>query len=599
MTRPHYAPGVPDHIEPPTQPLSSLLENAVAHHGERVAIDFIGKETTYQELSDQVTKAAAMLSLAGVREGDVVAVALPNCPQHITVAYATWALGATLAEHNPLASDAELLAQLENHGANVIVGWENTISRIADQLTGKTVIAVDLTAALPFRSRMLLKLPLRAAREQRAKMRARVPEFVHSYEKLLESAPGSFSAVTPDMDSVAVYLHTGGTTGTPRAACLTHRNIMSNYAQIRAWLPMMVDGKETIGAVLPFFHAFGLGLSLVLSIGLGATIMALPQFDPDMLLAANRRHPFTFFGGVPPMYDRIMDSMGPKDSFERLKYSVSGAMALDPDLAKRWEKATKSLIIEGYGMTEASPVISGSPVSEARRPSTLGLPFPSVEVRIVDPENITEDVAPGEVGELLVKGPNVFAGYLDDEEETEATLLPGGWLRTGDLVRMEDSFLVMADRKKELIINSGFNVYPSQVEEAVRSMPEVRDVAVVGLPDGPKGETVVAALVLEPGTTVTLDQVRRWTEHKISHYAMPKSIAILDSLPRSQIGKVMRRTVKEQLAEWELQAGQWRERVGERAEELLTKAQQGLRDQLDHKDKEEDDGQGPDEPENS
>lgn len=599
MTRPHYAPGVPDHIEPPTQPLSSLLENAVAHHGDRVAIDFIGKETTYQELSDQVTKAAAMLSLAGVRKGDVVAVALPNCPQHITVAYATWALGATLAEHNPLASDAELLAQLENHGANVIVGWENTISRIADRLTGKTVIAVDLTSALPFRSRMLLKLPLRAAREQRAKMRARVPEFVHSYEKLLESAPGSFTAVTPDLDSVAVYLHTGGTTGTPRAACLTHRNIMSNYAQIRAWLPMMVDGKETIGAVLPFFHAFGLGLSLVLSIGLSATIMALPQFDPHMLLASNRRHPFTFFGGVPPMYDRILDAMGPKDSFERLKYSVSGAMALDPDLATRWEKATKSLIIEGYGMTEASPVISGSPVSEARRPSTLGLPFPSVDVRIVDPENITEDVAPGEVGELLVKGPNVFAGYLDDEEETEATLLPGGWLRTGDLVRMEDSFLVMADRKKELIINSGFNIYPSQVEEAVRSMPEVRDVAVVGLPDGPKGETVVAALVLEPGTTVTLDQVRRWTEHKISHYAMPKSIAILDSLPRSQIGKVMRRTVKEQLAEWELQAGQWRERVGERAEELLTKAQQGLRDQLDHKDKADDDDQGPGEPDNS
>lgn len=571
MARPHYAPGVPDEAEPAVHPLTWLLDEATRNFPDRAAMDFMGKETTYQELADSVTRTAAMLSLAGVRQGDVVAVSLPNCPQHVAVAYAAWSLGATLAEHNPLASKGELVAQVRNHGGTVFVGWEKTIATIADELSDLTLIAVDLTSELPLRSRFLLKLPLKAAKAQKEKLRAEVPDHVHSYERLVESAPASFTAVTPDLDDVAVYLHTGGTTGSPKAVCLTHRNIMSNYLQIRAWLPVFKDGQEVIGAVLPFFHAFGMMLSLILSIGLASTIMVLPQFDPKMLLAANRRHPMTFFGGVPPMYDRIIDAMTDKDNFDAMKYSISGAMPLDPELAKKWEDVSGSLIIEGYGMTEASPVIAGSPVSEERRPSTLGLPFPSVDIKVVNPENITEEVPDGEIGELLVRGPNVFIGYLDNPEETEETLVEGGWLRTGDLVRMDDGFIVMADRKKELIIHSGFNIYPSQVEDAVRSMPGVADVAVIGVPDGSRGEAVVAALVLEPGVTVTLDQVRRWTQDRVSHYAMPKSIAVLDELPRSQIGKVMRRSVKEQLATWELQAGQWFEKISESSEESYQK----------------------------
>ncbi|WP_182354608.1 AMP-binding protein [Flaviflexus huanghaiensis] len=579
MGRQHYAPGVPDEIELPTKPLPDLLNRAVAEFPTRHAIDFIGAKTSYEELADMVRKTASMLTLAGIKRGDVVAAILPNCTQHVALAYATWSIGAILAEHNPLAPAKELVAQIENDGAQVVIGWEKTLVDLADMLPDRTVIAVNLTAALPKRSQMLLKLPLKAARAQRDKMRGRVPSHVYSFEKMVASAPSSFVAEGPDVHDVAVYLHTGGTTGSPKAVCLTHFNLMANCEQVIAWL-QFDRGEETVGSILPFFHAFGMMLSLILSIGLAATQDILPTFDPDMLIAANKRHPITFFGGVPPMYERILDSARGEKLFSKLRYSVSGAMPLDPDLARRWEEATDSLLIEGYGMTEASPVISGSPVSSSRRPSTLGLPFPSVDVKVVDPENIENEVPDGEIGELLVRGPNVFVGYLNDPEETEQTLLHGEWLRTGDLVKMDDGFLVMADRRKELIITSGFNIYPSQVEEAVRSMPGIRDVAVVGMPDGSRGEAVVAALVLEPGASIDLENVRKWTQDKLSHYSMPRSIAIMDELPRSQLGKVMRRSVRDQLDELELQAGVWRSKLSATGDDLRERATE-LRERIE------------------
>lgn len=571
MVRKHYSDGVPDSIELPTEPLPDLLNRAIAEFPNRHAIDFIGQKTSYAELGELVKKTASMLSLAGVKRGDVVAAILPNCTQHVALAYATWSIGAILAEHNPLAPAKELVAQIENHDGKVVVGWEKTLSELADQLPGRTIISVNLTAALPKRSQMLLKLPIKAARAQKEKMRGRVPSHVYSFEKLVASAPATFVAEGPDVNDVAVYLHTGGTTGSPKAVCLTHSNLVSNNDQVVAWL-QFERGKETIGSVLPFFHAFGMMLSLILSVGLAATQNVLPSFDPAMLIAANKRHPITFFGGVPPMYDKLIAAFEGEKPFTKLRYSVSGAMPLDPDLARRWEEATDSYIIEGYGMTEAAPVISGSPVSPARRPSTLGLPFPSVDVKIVDPENIENELPEGEIGELLVRGPNVFIGYLNQPDETAETLIDGEWLRTGDLVKMDDGFLVMADRRKELIINSGFNIYPSQVEEAVRSMPGIQDVAVVGMPDGSRGEAVVAALVLEPGASIDLENVRKWTQDKISHYSMPRSIAILDELPRSQLGKVMRRSVREQLQDLELQAGQWQKRLSATGDDLRERA---------------------------
>lgn len=557
-------------VDLPTEPVTALLDAAVAGHGDRVALEFLGTTVTYRELGAAVARAAALLAAAGVRPGDRVALVMPNCPQHVVAFYATLRLGAVVAEHNPLAPAAEIQEQLEAHGARVVVAWEKALDQVVPggDPHGRTVFAVDLTAALPRRSRTLLSLPLPAARRQRDALRGPVPPGVRSWDREASRAPALPASVpVPDVTDLAVLIHTGGTTGVPKAVALTHLNLMVNAAQGEAWVGGLRHGAETFYAVLPFFHAFGMTLSLTFAVRMAATQVVLPKFDVDMVLAAMRRLPATFFPGVPPMFDRLARAAQERGAdLSSVRYSISGAMALDPEVAARWETVTGGLIIEGYGMSEASPIVLGNPFTTDRRPGALGLPFPSTEIRVVDPEDPAVDVPDGEPGELLVRGPQVFAGYYRRPDETAEVLLEGGWLRTGDIVRRgEDGFVVLADRRKELIISGGFNVYPSQVEDAVRSMPGVSDVAVVGVPDGSRGESVVAALILEPGAQVDLESVRRWTQERLSHYAMPRRIAVLDELPRSQLGKVLRRKVREQLLE-----------VGEHVQSAVSAMGEGL-----------------------
>lgn len=543
----------------PAPTTSHLLAEAVERWPDRVALDFLGATTTYRELAAQVSQAAAALAGLGVSPGDRVGVVLPNCPQHVVVFYAAHALGATVAEHNPLAAPEEIRAQLDRHGSQVVVAWEHAVAAVAPggDTRGRTVMAVDLTAALPRRTRLLLRLPLRAARAQRDKLRASVPATVGSWDLTVAQAAPAPHTPGSSPDDVAVLLPTGGTTGTPKLVPLTHANLMANVAQGRQWVPGLREGEETFGAVLPFFHAFGMTLCLTFAVSMGATQVVLPTFDVDMVLAAMKRRPLTFLAGVPPMFDRLEAASreaGSTELLRPLRFALSGAMALDPEVAQRWEAATGGLVIEGYGMTEGAPVLLGNPFGPGRRPGRLGVPFPDTEVRIVDPEHVDDDpdaadVPDGQVGELLVRGPQVFGGYLDAPEESAEVLLPGGWLRTGDLVTRDpaDGSIALADRRKELIISGGFNIYPSQVEEAVRAMPGVVDVAVVGMPDGSRGEHVVAALVLEPGVTVELGQVREWLQGKVSRYALPRAVHVMEELPRSQLGKVLRRRVREHL----------------------------------------------------
>ncbi|MGC5585447.1 AMP-binding protein [Ornithinimicrobium sp. W1665] len=568
----------------PAPTTTTLLEQTARRWPERVAVDFLGATTTYAELADQVAAAARVLAGLGVGPGDRVALVLPNCPQHVVAFYAVTSLGATVAEHNPLAAPEEVRAQLKLHGARVVVAWEHAVGTVLPQEgQDRTVLAVDLSAAMPWRTRLLLRLPVKAARAQRAKLRAPVPEGVGSWDREVAAALGSGRARRgtgtspggtdergaqrhtpgPSPEDVAVLLPTGGTTGTPKLVPLTHANLMANVAQGRQWVPGLQEGEETFGAVLPFFHAFGMTLSLTFAVSMGATQVVLPNFDVDMVLAAMRRRPWTFLAGVPPMLDRLA-AAGEENPelLHPLRYAISGAMALQPEVADRWEAATGGLVIEGYGMTECSPIALGNPFGPERRPGTLGIPFPGTEIRVVDPDLVEEDadapdVPDGEVGELLVRGPQVFGGYLDAPEETAQVLLPGGWLRTGDLVRRDpaDGFVALADRRKELIVSGGFNIYPSQVEEAVRGMPGVVDVAVVGLPDTSLGEHVVAALVLEPGASVDLPSVREWLQDKVSRYAVPRDLHVLDDLPRSQLGKVLRRHVRERILALRERAG--------------------------------------------
>lgn len=554
-----YAPGVPADIPVLDEPLTAALERSAAEHPSRVALDFMGAVTTYDTLWRRVQHAAEALREIGVRKGDRVALVLPNCATHVVAFYAILRLGAIVVEHNPTYSADELAKQMSDSGATTAIVWEVAVASVLaaqPRTQVRTVVVVDLTRDLPAAKRGALLLPVPAARKLRATMRAPLPSDArllrwHRIVARARALPADHPS--PTGDDIALLQYTGGTTGVPKGAILRHRNVVANAAQGIAWTQHR-DAEETIGAALPFFHAFGMTLCLSYAIRLAATVVIFPKFDVDQVLAAQQRRPMTFFPGVPPMFERLAAGARAQGvDMTGCRHAISGAMSLPGETASAWEEVTGGILVEGYGLTETSPVILGNPMTTARRPGYLGIPFPSSEMRVTDPEDPTRLVAPGERGELLVAGPQVFSGYWQQPEDTANVLVEidgRTWLRTGDIVVVEDAgFVRLVDRIKEVIITGGFNVYPSQVEDLLREMPEIGDVAVVGVPGGGDlGEKVVAAIVLAEGVTkVELSAVRAWSEQRLARYAHPRDLVILPELPRSQIGKVLRRVVREEI----------------------------------------------------
>jgi long-chain acyl-CoA synthetase len=546
VTSPVDLPAIPD------EPLTAALERAAVDHPDRVAVDFLGATMTYAELSDEVARAAGALLALGVQPGDRVAIALPNSTQHLVAFQAALRVGGVVVEHNPTYSTGELAHQLADSGATVALVWTKAVPAVLearDRTALRTVVAVDLAHDLPRVSRWALHLPVPKARRTAAAMRGPVPDDVPLWHRLVRAAtPLPADHPRPSSSDVALLQYTGGTTGTPKAAVLTHRNLVANALQGHAWT-RHERGREVVYGVLPFFHAFGLTLCLAYSVRIAATLVVLPSFDPALVLAAQRRRPGTFLPAVPPMLDRLVTAADEAGvSLRTFTHAISGAMALPAATAQRWEEATGGLVVEGYGMTETSPVALGNPFDATRRPGALGLPFPGTEVRVVSQQDVTVDVPRGEPGELLVRGPQVFAGYWGRPDETAEQLLGDGWLRTGDVVRVDDDgFVLLVDRIKEMIVTGGFKVYPSQVEAHLRTMPGIRDVAVVGVPGGDMGESVVAAVVLDEGHEIDLAAVRDWCARHLARYAVPRRLVVLPDLPRSQVGKVLRRVVRDQV----------------------------------------------------
>lgn len=543
--------GTPLEVAIPDEALTAALDRAAQRWPERAAVDFLGATTTYRDLADAVARGAQVLLDLGVKPGDRVALVMPNCTGHVIAFYAALRIGAVVVEHNPTYTTGELAHQLADSGAVVALVWEKAVPRVLESLPRtslKAVVAVDLAADLSRGKRLALRLPLPSARRVRDAMCGKVPPAFPMWHRLVaKAAPLDPAHPVPSASDVALLQYTGGTTGTPKGAMLTHRNLVANAVQGHAWTGAQ-PGTEVVYGVLPFFHAFGLTLCLSYAIRVGATLVAFPSFDPERVLATQKRRPGTFLPAVPPMLDRLAAAAESSGAdLTSFRYAISGAMALPESTAQKWERVTGGLVIEGYGMTETSPVALGNPLTDARRPGTLGLPFPSTSIRIVDPADVTREVEPGERGELLIRGPQVFAGYWERPDETAEQLLDDGWLRTGDIVTVDETgWVVLVDRIKEVIVTGGFKVYPSQVEEHLRTMPGVADVAVVGIPGGDLGETVVAAVVLEPGADrVDLDAVRAWGERHLARYALPRRLVVLDELPRSQVGKVLRRVVRE------------------------------------------------------
>lgn len=551
-----YAPGVPHDIELPAGSLYDLLETSVAAYPDNVALEFFGGTTSYRELGEQVSRAAAGLRGLGVKRGDTVAIVLPNAPQHIVAFYAVLRLGAIVIEHNPLYTPRELRHQFEDHGAKVVIAWDKIVDTVQDfpaDVAVDTIVSVDVTRSMPLVTRIALRLPIAKAREARSTLTTRVRGTVR-WDTLLKSEPIAADVPRPASEDVAVIQYTSGTTGHPKGATLTHLNLNANAAQARAWVPTIERGSSVVYAVLPMFHAYGLTLCLTFAMSMGSRLVLFPKFDPELVLKALRKHPPTFLPAVPPIYERLMAAAAADNvSLAGIQIAISGAMPLAQSLVEPWEARTGGYLVEGYGLSETSPVLMANPVADTRRTGTVGLPLPNTEARVVDPDEPTLDRAPGEEGELIVRGPQVFGGYWKRPDETDAVFVadPAGgapWFRTGDIVTIDpDGFVRIVDRIKELIITGGFNVSPSEVEEALKAFPGVADAAVVGLPSSHSGEDVVAAVVLQPGAALDESAIRAFARENLTAYKVPRRVVVVDELPKSLIGKTLRRVVRERL----------------------------------------------------
>ncbi|MFC4139263.1 MULTISPECIES: long-chain-fatty-acid--CoA ligase [unclassified Microbacterium] len=548
-----YADGVPEDLSPVSGSLIDIVAASARDYPDAPALQFFGRETSYRQLQEQIDRAAAGLRDLGVGAGDPVAIVLPNSPQHIVAFYAVLRLGAVVVEHNPLYTPRELRKQFEDHGAKHAIVWNKVVKSVQEfpaDLAVQSLISVDVVNGMPFGMRLALKLPVQKARESREalteKVRGTIP-----WEQVLRAEPIPASHPKPATDDLAIIQYTSGTTGTPKGAALTHRNLLANAAQAQAWVPQIQRGKGcVVYAVLPMFHAYGLTLCLTFAMSMGARLVLFPKFDPDLVLDVAKKHPATFLPLVPPIAERLLAAAKEKGvSLAGTEVAISGAMALPHELVVPFEEATGGYLVEGYGLSECSPVLMANPVADNRVPGTVGLPLPGTECRVIDPDDPTRDVEPGSAGELVVRGPQVFQGYYGKPEETEAVFVDG-WFRTGDIVTIDDGgFVRIVDRIKELIITGGFNVAPTEVEGVLRQHPDVLDAAVIGLPSSHSGEEVVAAIVVDGATDLDVEAVREFARGILTPYKVPRRLFVVDELPKSLIGKVLRREVKERLLE--------------------------------------------------
>ncbi|WP_426623804.1 long-chain-fatty-acid--CoA ligase [Leifsonia sp. McL0607] len=546
-----YAPDVPADIDLPDGSLAHLIDASVATYRKHVALEFFGATTTYAELGDQIARAAEGLRERGVRKGDRVALVLPNCPQHVVAFYAALRLGAVVVEHNPLYTPRELRHQFEDHGATVAIVWDKvarTVQELPADLGVTTIISVDITRGMPASKRFALRLPVPAARKAREQLTAKVSGTI-TWESLVSSRRLKASVPRPERDDLALIQYTSGTTGQPKGVMLSHLNLAVNAAQARAWVPTIERGTSVVYAVLPLFHAYGLTLCLTFAMSMGSRLVLFPKFDPDLVLDVVKKHPPTFLPAVPPIYERLVQAAEKRTvSLSGIDIAISGAMSLPSSIVDLWESKTGGYLVEGYGLSECSPVLIANPVGATRKAGAVGLALPGTDLRVVDPDDLDTDRAFGEEGELLARGPQVFSGYWRKTDETAKVFTKDGWFRTGDIVTMDpDGFVRIVDRIKDLIVTGGFNVSPTEVEDALRGFEGVADVAAVGLPHRHGGEDVVAAVVMEPGASFDEDAIRAFGRDCLTAYKVPKRVVQVDELPRSIVGKVIRRKVRDQL----------------------------------------------------
>jgi long-chain acyl-CoA synthetase len=544
----HYAPGVPISATYHGTCLPLVLERNARLVPDSIATDFFGNTLTYRQLWEQVLRLANGLKRMGVSDGTKVAIMLPNSPQCVIAYYAALWLGAVVIMTNPLYVERELLHQWSDSDAEFLFVLDHIYPK-AERVLPKTrirkVIATSIREYLPFPLKYLY--PLKARRN---KLFTSVPyngtDLVNFTSVVKESHPDPIECAA-SVDGIALLQYTGGTTGLAKGAVLTHRNLIANVIQLVSWFPELKCGKERFLAVLPFFHVFGLTVSLNLAVYSGCAIIVMPRFDPDDLIKAIEKRKPTIFPGVPAIYTALMAH--PKvDSFDlsSIGFCVTGSSPMPVEILREFEAKTGSTIVEGYGLSEASPVTHANPIKGTRKPGSIGLALPDTDCRIVDPETGNTDMAIGEIGELIVRGPQVMRGYWKKDRET-VDALRNGWLYTGDLATMDEAgYVFIVDRKKDLIISSGYNIYPREIEEVLYEHPKVCDAAAIGVPDPKRGEVVKVFVVARKEGDVSAEEILDWCRQRLAPYKVPKQIEFRDSLPKTIVGKVLRRELRGQ-----------------------------------------------------
>jgi long-chain acyl-CoA synthetase len=559
----HYDEGVPATIVYPDVPLDQLLADAATKHPEHTATIFgaavgsriLDAKLSYRQLNAAVDRFAAGLQGMGVKKGDRVAVMLPNCPQFIIAAYATWRIGGVVVCCNPLYVPREIEHLVNDSEAETFVVMSSLyerVKRIRASTGLKRVIVTNIKEYFPG----LLKLLFTLATEKKEGHRVDISgdAETHWFQDVIQGAPAQPTAVEIDPQDVSTLIYTGGTTGGPKGAQLAHRNLVSNATVLNIWAKSK-EAEDVLIAVMPYFHSYGLTVGINTCIANALTMVQIPNpRDMVHVLKSIEKHRVTFYPGVPTMFVGF-NNFPEREKFDltSLRFAVSAAAPLPPEVQERFEAITGGKMVEAYGLTETGPAASMDPINRPRAHS-IGVPLPDTDMKIVDVETGTREMPVGEIGEIIIRGPQVMKGYWKLPTETANALRVGpdgqpGWFYSGDIGFMdEDGYFHIADRKKDMIIAGGYNIYPADVEAVLYEHPKVREAAVIGVPHEVRGETVKAFIVLREGESATEDEIIAFCRERMAAFRVPRVIEFRDDLPKSLVGKVLRRELREEQA---------------------------------------------------
>ena len=544
-----YDPGVPPVLEFEDITLPGFLERSAAEYPDAMALIFLNRTMTYRELQADVDRFAAALARLGVGPGIRVAVQLPNLPQTVIAFYAALSLGATVVMTNPLYVEREIEHQWNDAGCTVAVVADFLFDRRVAHIREKLAVEHYVIASIPDFLRFPLNLlaPLRLRRADPPLLASVKPgPGVHLMRSLMKQTAPDRPRPAIAMDDTALLQYTGGTTGVAKGAMLTHRNLSCNVQQVTAWFVDVRRGGEVMMGVLPFFHVFGLTVAMAFPLSVAGAVVLMPNpRDMPQLIASISKHRVTLFPAVPAMFNAIVNAQGVKKlDLTSVRSCFSGSAPLPPDILQRFEKMTGGKIVEGYGLTETSPVTHANPLDGRRKIGSIGVPLPNTDMKVVSLEDGTTEVGVGKQGELLLKGPQVMRGYWNAPEQTAAAFTDG-WFRTGDIASVDaDDYTFIVGRKKDMIIAGGYNIYPDEIDAVLVAHPAVLEAATVGIPDPKRGETVKSFVVLRPGQRATADELTEYCRRELAAYKVPRSFAFLDELPKSSALKILRRELQ-------------------------------------------------------